>query len=69
VDAVVVIASFLALLALAPSLDHLRSRHRWALLVLLLAILGFGAVLVVAGKEIGKIEGPRLRELEMSSTP
>jgi hypothetical protein len=37
--------------------------------VLLLAILGFGAVLVVAGKEIGKIEGPRLRELEMSSTP
>src|ERR1700688_117813 len=69
VDAVVVIASFLALLGLAPSLDHLRSRHRWALLVLLLAIMAFGAVLVVAGKEIGKIEGPKLRELEMSSTP
>ena len=69
VDAVVVIASFLTLLGLAPSLDHLRSRHRWALLVLLLAILAFGAVLVVAGKEIGKIEGPKLRELEMSSTP
>ena len=69
VDAVIVIASFLALLGLAPSLEHLHSRHRWALLVLVLAIAAFGAVLVAAGKEIGKIEGPRLRELEMSSTP
>ena len=69
VDAVIVIASFLALLGLAPSLEHLRSRHRWALLILVLAIAAFGAVLVIAGKEVGKIEGPRLRELEMSSTP
>jgi hypothetical protein len=69
VDAVVVIAGFLGLLALAPSLEKMRPRHRWALLALVVAIGAFGAVLAVAGKEIGKIEGPRLRELEMSSTP
>jgi hypothetical protein len=65
VDAVIVIAAFLALLGLAPSLDHLRSRHRWALVVLLLAIAAFGTVLVIAGRVVGKVEGPRLRELEI----
>jgi len=69
VDAVIVFASFLGLLGMAPSLDHLRSRHRWALLALVLAIAGFGTVLVIAGKEVGNVEGPKLRELEMSSTP
>jgi hypothetical protein len=69
VDAVIVIASFLALLGVAPSLEHIRPKHRLALFALLLAIVGFGTVLVIAGKEVGKIEGPKLRELEMSSTP
>jgi len=64
-----VIASFLSLLALAPSLEHIRPRHRWALFALVLAIVAFGTVLVIAGKEVGKLEGPKLRELEMSSTP
>jgi hypothetical protein len=69
VDAVVVIASFLGLLALAPTLEDVQPRHRWAFLLLVLAIIGFGAVLVIAGKEIGKVEGPKLRQLEASSTP
>jgi hypothetical protein len=69
VDAVVVIASFLSLLALAPALENVQPRHRWAFLLLVLAILSFGAVLVIAGKEIGKVEGPKLRQLEASSTP
>jgi hypothetical protein len=69
VDAVIVIASFLALLGVAPPLEHMRPKHRLALFALLLAIVGFGTVLVIAGKEVGKIEGPKLRELEMSSTP
>lgn len=68
-DAVVVIASLLGLLAIAPALERWGPRHRRALVVLLLATASFGAVLVVAGKEIGKVEGPKLRELEMSSTP
>ncbi len=69
VDAVVIIACLLALLAFAPDLERWRPRHRWAAVVLVIAILLFGAVLVLAGRELGKIEGPKLRELELSSTP
>jgi hypothetical protein len=69
VDAVVVVACFLAILAFGRSIVRVEARHRWALFIIVFAIVGFGVVLVVAGKEIGKIEGPRLRELEVSSTP
>ncbi len=69
VDAVVVIGCFLTLLAFARTLVRVETRHWWALLVLSLAIVGFAVVLLVAGKEIGKVEGPRLRELEIQSTP
>ena len=69
VDAVVVIACFLAILAFARSLVRVESRHWWALLILSVAIVGFAVVLFIAGKEIGKTEGPRLRELEIQSTP
>ena len=69
VDAVVVIGCFLGILAFARSVRRIEARHRWALAVLIFAIAGFAAVLVTAGHEIGKIEGPKLRELEISSTP
>ncbi len=69
VDAVVVIACLLALLGFAPDLERWRLRHRWAAVILIVAIIGFGAVLVIAGHQLGKIEGPKLRELELSSTP
>jgi len=69
VDAVVVVACFLAILAFGRSIVRVETRHRWALFIIVFAIVGFGVVLVVAGKEIGKTEGPRLRELEISSTP
>lgn len=69
VDAVVVVGCFLAILAFARSLVRVETRHWWALLVLSLAIVGFAAVLLIAGKEIGRTEGPRLRELEIQSTP
>jgi len=69
VDAVIVVACFLAILAFARSIVRIETRHRWALAVIVFAIVGFGVVLVVAGKEIGKTEGARLRELEISSTP
>jgi hypothetical protein len=69
VDAVVVIGCFLAILGFARSLVRVEARHRWALLILALAIVGFAVVLLIAGKEIGKIEGPKLRDLEIQSTP
>jgi hypothetical protein len=69
VDAVVVIACVLAIFAFARSIRRIEARHRLALVVLVVAILGFGVVLAVAGHELGKIEGPKLRELELSSNP
>lgn len=69
VDAVVVIAGFLGILAFARSLGRIEARHRWAFAVLVIAVAGFGLVLALAGHELGKIEGPKLRELEISSNP
>jgi len=38
-------------------------------LILLLAVVGFGVVVVVAGGYIGDLVGPTLRELELNSSP
>ena len=69
VDAVVVITCVLAIFAFARSIGRVEARHRVALAILVVAILGFGVVVAVAGHELGKIEGPKLRELEISSNP
>jgi hypothetical protein len=69
VDAVVVIACVLAILGFARSIGRIEARHRWALAVLIVALAGFGTVLALAGHELGKLEGPKLRELEISSNP
>lgn len=37
--------------------------------VLLLAVVAFGVVVVVAGRLIGDLVGPKLRELELNSSP
>jgi hypothetical protein len=69
VDAVIVVAALIGLVAYAPSLRHFEARHFRAFVVLLLVVLGFGIVLVVASVHIGELMGPRLRELELSSSP
>lgn len=61
VDAVIIVAALIGLVAFAPSLKRLESRHFWGFLVLLLAVVGFGVVLLVAGGHIGHLVGPRLR--------
>ena len=69
VDAVLVIAAVIGLVAFAPSLERLESRHFWAFLIVLLALIGFAATLIIAGGQIGSLVGPTLRELELSSSP
>ena len=69
VDAVAVVACFLALTALAPALEHRRPRHWWAFAAMVLAVGVFAWAVVIAGNELGRIAGPRLRELELASTP
>src|SRR5258708_31446328 len=49
VDAVIIIAALIGLVAFAPSLKRLESSHFWGFLILLLAGGGFGVVVVVGG--------------------
>jgi hypothetical protein len=69
VDAVIVVAALIGLVAFAPSLKRLESHHVWAFVVVVLAVVGFGVVVIVAGGNIGNLFGPRLRELELRSSP
>ena len=69
VDAITVVAAVLALIAYARSLHRFESRHVIASVALLLAVSAFGAVLYDTSIHIGRREGPRLRELELSSSP
>jgi hypothetical protein len=69
VDAVIVVAAALALVAFAPSLERFETRHHWALVVFALALALFGLVLFDTGARIGTLVGPRLMELELSSSP
>ncbi|HET7453768.1 MAG TPA: hypothetical protein VFL12_13560 [Thermoanaerobaculia bacterium] len=69
VDAVILVAAALGTIAFFPSVERLRTRHRLAVLALVLAAAAFAAVVVVAGRRIGHLVGPRLEELESSSSP
>jgi hypothetical protein len=69
VDAVIVVAALIGLVAYAPSLKRLESHHFWAFSALVLALAGFALVLVVSGGYLGALVGPTLRELELQSSP
>jgi hypothetical protein len=69
VDAVILIAAVLAFCAYMRSIEHFESRHRWASIVLLAALVGFGWVVYAAGIRLGATYGPRLHELEAASSP
>lgn len=69
IDAVVVVAAVIGLVAFAPSLERLESHHVWAFILLLLAVIGFGVVLLAAGARLADVVGPGLHDLELSSSP
>jgi hypothetical protein len=69
IDAIIVVAAVLALIAFARSIHSYESRHLIASLAILIALIAFGVVLYDASVHIGRLEGPRLRELELSSSP
>jgi hypothetical protein len=69
VDAVIVIAAIFALFAYARSIVRLESRHRWGFLILFLTLGAFVWVLFRAGNRLGDMVGPKLHELELSSSP
>jgi hypothetical protein len=69
VDAVIVVAAVIAIVAYAPSLKHFESHHFRGFIVLLVAVIGFGVALFAASGPLGATWGPKLRELELSSSP
>jgi hypothetical protein len=69
IDMVIVVAAVMALCAYARSIEHFEARHRRAAVILLVALGGFGWVLYMAGIKLGDVYGPRLQELEASSSP
>jgi hypothetical protein len=69
VDAIIVVAALFSLIAFASSIRRFEARHVKAAIVLLIALLAFGVVLYDASLRIGRVEGPRLEALELSSSP
>jgi len=69
VDAVIVVAALFGLVAFARSLKKFEKRHFWAFIVLLVVLAAFGAVLYTAGNHLGNLVGPKLHDLEVSSSP
>jgi hypothetical protein len=69
VDAIVVVAGLLAFIAYARSIRTFEARHLRAGIALAVALLVFGYVLYDASVDLGRMAGPRLRELELASSP
>jgi hypothetical protein len=69
VDAVILIAAVLGLCAYLRSIERFEKHHKWASMVLLLALIIFGGVVFTAGNRLGELLGPQLEALEQSSSP
>lgn len=68
VDAVIVIAALLGLLAFAASWRALARRKLATAIAVLLVVVAFAAVLVDTGARIGNVYGPHLEQLERQSS-
>jgi hypothetical protein len=69
VDAVIIVAALLALIGFATAIRKYESHHVKAFVVLLIALVGFSVVLYDSSLSIGRVAGPRLEALEISSSP
>jgi hypothetical protein len=69
VDAVIVVSALFGLVAFARTLKKFEKHHFWSFLILMILVLGFGAVIYLAGCRLGDMVGQPLRELESASSP
>ena len=69
VDAVIVVAAVIGLVAYAPSLERFEAHHVWGFLALVAVVIGFAVVLYSTSGPLGDMVGPKLRELEFSCSP
>ena len=68
-DATVVVAALLALIAYARTIQRFESHHLKATIAIAVTLLLFGVALYDASERIGSLAGPRLRQLELDSSP
>jgi hypothetical protein len=64
-----VVAAMLAFIAYARSIRTFEARHLRVFIALVVALGVFGVVVYQTSVRIGHLEGPRLRELELASSP
>ena len=69
VDAIVVVAALLAFVAFAKPIRTYETRHVMGFAALVIGVTLFTVILYDASVRIGNLEGPRLRELELESSP
>lgn len=69
VDAIIVVGAVLGLIGFGSVIRKFESRHLRASIALLIALVGFGVVLYDTSLHIGRVEGPHLEALELSSSP
>ncbi len=69
VDAVIVVAALFGLVSFARTLRRFEKKHFWSFLVLLVVLIGFVAVIYIAGNRLGDDMGETLRALESDSSP
>jgi hypothetical protein len=69
VDAIIIVAAVLGLIGYATAIAKFESHHIRASIALLIALVVFGVVLYDTSVHIGRLEGPRLEALELSSSP
>ncbi len=69
VDAILVVAALLGLVAYAPAVADFEKRHVRATIAIAACLVLFALVLWDAGNRLGSVVGPRLRELELASSP
>jgi hypothetical protein len=69
IDAIVIVAALLGLIAFASNIRRFESRHLRASIALAVALGAFGLVLYAGSMKIGRLEGPRLEALEAASSP
>ena len=69
IDAVVVVAAVLGLIAFATTIKRFEAKHIWAFISLTIALIIFAFILIAAGDKLGDIVGPELHDLEVSSSP
>lgn len=69
IDAIIIVAALFSLIAFASAIRRFEARHVKASIAIVIALTAFAVVLYDASLRIGRLAGPRLEALELSSSP